>query len=93
MSSGPFKQLPITVWAPAVTSPASAPDLLSKTLAWPPHPSPTGRASFFRGTVLRATCTKCADGYKPSFNGRACWCARGFAWDGSSCQPCGNDFW
>lgn len=49
-----------------------------------------GRYQFYRGTVTRALCTRCATGYRVASNGRACWCAPGFYLSGALCPRCGG---
>ena len=61
----------------------------------PPCPLPPGRYQFYKGTVTRAICLTCATGYKVASAGRACWCAAGFAYNGSTtlCDRCGTGSW
>ena len=37
-----------------------------------PAPLPPGRYQFYRGTVTKAICTSCQDGYTVKSSGRAC---------------------
>ena len=45
--------------------------------------------------MTRAICLTCATGYKVASAGRACWCAAGFAYNGSTtlCDRCGTGSW
>ena len=54
----------------------------------------TCRYQLYTGTVTKAICTGCENGYVVKASGRACWCAAGYYLaDDGSCQQCGNNYW
>ncbi|GBF88751.1 hypothetical protein Rsub_01652 [Raphidocelis subcapitata] len=53
------------------------------------------RYQFVQGTVSKAVCLACEQGYVVKAAGRACWCAPGYYRSSSSgeCTPCGMGYW
>ncbi|GBF88748.1 hypothetical protein Rsub_01649 [Raphidocelis subcapitata] len=51
----------------------------------------TCRYAFLHGTVTKAICLSCDTGYIVAEEGRKCWCAPGYFWNTTACNPCGTD--